>query len=182
MLLKKRHAKYPINQSPLYKLCNRKKLSTLLKTDWETLKTFIEEDNNYTRFEKDKRTYHNPKPRMKSIQKRIQILLDRIEKPDCMHSATKGRSYVSNAKAHLESKELYKIDIKKFFDSTKLQHIFGFFHNDMKCPKYISIILTLICTYHDHLPTGSPLSPTLSYFAHKNMFDDLDKNRSLLRG
>ena len=40
----------------------------------------------------------------------------------------------------------------------------------MKCAPDIARLLAKICCIHGALPTGSPISPTLSYFACEDMF------------
>ena len=41
----------------------------------------------------------------------------------------------------------------------------------MKCEKDIAATLTRLATYKGHLPTGSPLSPILAYFAHYDVWE-----------
>jgi retron-type reverse transcriptase len=44
----------------------------------------------------------------------------------------------------------------------------------MECAEDIAGILTGILTYKGHLPTGSPSSPILSYYAHVDMWEKVD--------
>lgn len=170
---KKKRGNYVINQSPLYKLQNQRRLAALLKIDLKKLYDLLDAPCNYRIFPQGKRTCHDPKPILKGIHKRLQILLNRIAPPDYLHSATKGRSYVTNAAAHLGNGKLHKLDIRHFFDATTFKHVFDFFKNTLLCSVDVATLLARISTYNDHLPTGSPISPILAYFAHKKMFDNM---------
>src|SRR4026208_1641003 len=98
---KKNHGNYALNQSPLYKLQNQRRLARLLRTDLKTLYSLLDEQLcNYRVFQKGTRICHEPKPRLKTLHKRLQILLNRIASPKYLHSATKNRSYITNAEEH----------------------------------------------------------------------------------
>ena len=101
---KKKRGNYALNQSPLYKLRNQQRLAALIRIDLKKLYLLLDAPCNYRVFPQGKRTCHDPKPILKAIHKRLQILLNRIAPPDYLHSATKGRSYVTNAAAHLGNK------------------------------------------------------------------------------
>ena len=52
----------------------------------------------------------------------------------------------------------------------------------MRCRGDVAMLLAKALTVDGHLPTGSPASPILSYYAHKGMFDgiaDLAARRGL---
>ena len=63
-----------------------------------------------------------------------------------------------------------KIDIKDFYPSVRRKLVRDFFINDMQCAPDIAYVLSLLCCVKDSLPTGSPLSPVLSYFACSRLF------------
>lgn len=181
--------KYQLNQSPLYKLSNKKKLTEILFILMKDLKQIqignvkiedkqLSNNINYKVVKiKDKkgkeRDTEVPNKFLKKIHKRIANLLSYIETPKYLHSAIKNHSYKTNAETHIGNHSLAKTDISKFFPSTTFQSIFFFFKNTMLCSLDISTILAKICTYNKHLPTGSPLSPILSFYANKKMFDEI---------
>lgn len=102
--------------------------------------------------------------------------LDSIQRPDFLHSATKKRSHITNARAHAESGgAVVAMDIRKFFESTMYQHVKSFFHKDLGCSHDIARFLANICTADGHLPTGSCISPLLSYFTHRHLFADIER-------
>lgn len=120
-----------------------------------------------------KRATEVPVAPLKLVHRRIAVMLARIAPPPYLYSATKKRSYVSNAEQHTNGKSLLRIDIKKFFPSTSSGYIYNFFRNMLCMEKHVASVLTKICTYNGNLPTGSPLSPILSFYAHKLMFDKI---------
>jgi hypothetical protein len=65
------------------------------------------------------------------------------------------------------------LDIKKFFPNTTSRRVFWFFHKVLQCEVDIAGLLTRLATYQGHLPTGSPLSPIVAYFAHFDMWEDI---------
>ena len=174
---KRNGGRYSFDQSPFYKLRSKARLASILKISLSELKAqFQTVDDDYFEFDLansngKKRHIEEPKPRLKRIHKRIENLLNRIFPPDYLFCPVKGRSYVSNANQHVDSKEISVLDIKKYFPSTSAGRVFQFFHEEMECDRDVAGTLMTLCTLNGHLPTGSPLSPLLSFLAHKRMWD-----------
>lgn len=182
---------YPINQSALYKVGSKARLAKILCTSVSNLIFLAESKKNYRLFElpeevcpftnkkKKARWVQEPKPELRRIHERIQTLLKRITPPNYAHAAIKGLSYSTNAAAHKNSDRVATFDIRRFYPSTLKSHVFNFFAYQLKCaPDVAALLATLICykdasSGRDGLPTGSPLSPILSLFANKPMFDEL---------
>jgi Reverse transcriptase (RNA-dependent DNA polymerase) len=173
MMLKNKRNSHDLNQSPFYCLKSKRKLVEILQISLCNLETVINHENLY--FERDIKGRHieEPKKNLKLIHKRIEDLLKRIRLPDYIHSPGKGSSYISNAKIHTNAKLIGTIDIRKYFLSTPKRHIYHFFYSIMKCSSDVAAILAKISTFKDHLPTGSPLSPILSYFSHMHMWQSI---------
>jgi hypothetical protein len=130
---------------------------------------------NYIQFENHQgRDIQWPKPTLRRIQKRAADLLGRIETPDFLHSAKKGRSYITNADQHGSSLPSVKIDIRKFFQSVRAPAVFHFFKDKMLCAPGVAGIISRMFTLDKHLPTGGNVSPILSYFAYMDMFAEID--------
>jgi hypothetical protein len=130
---------------------------------------------NYIQFENHQgRDIQWPKPTLRRIQKRAADLLGRIETPDFLHSAKKGRSYITNADRHGSSLPSVKIDIRKFFQSVRAPAVFHFFKDKMLCAPDVAGIIARMFTLDKHLPTGGNVSPILSYFAYMDMFAEID--------
>ncbi|WP_353930869.1 reverse transcriptase family protein [Okeanomitos corallinicola TIOX110] len=178
---KSKKTKYKLDQSPFYYLQTKKKLANLLNLKLTNLKQLTLSKDLYTEKEffdpqrNKPRLVEKPKPELKQVQKCIEELLKRIEIPNYIHGPAKGCSYVSNAKAHINSLEVRSLDIKKYFPSTASKRIYWFFHKRMKCSSDVAGILTKLSSYKEHLPTGSPLSPLLSYFAHIDMWEEINE-------
>lgn len=165
--------RYAINQSPLYMLKSKKKLGEVLYLSLSKLERLTKKQDNYIVFLKKSRVIEQPKPLLEVIHRRLFNLLIKIETPAYLHSGVKGRSYITNAKAHLSSNKMVTLDIKKFFPSTKGWHVFNFFNKVMKCSPDVAYLLTALCTYDNHIPTGSCLSQVIAFYAHYEMFEEI---------
>ena len=168
--------RYPLSQSPLYKLTSPLQLAERLKWDVDELEKLANRVDNYTYFhtgKAKKRAVQKPKPRMRALHKRIATWLSRIEAPDYLHSATKRRSYISNALTHRAHTNLIQVDIRSFFQNVTRHAVFLFFEKVMCCRTDVAMLLAKTLTADDHLPTGSPVSPILSFFAHMLLFDKI---------
>ena len=167
---------YPLNQSPLFRLQTKRKLAALFGLKEKELLSLASRNDNYRVFQIQKngpkpRTVEEPKPHLERIHRRLFVLLSRVAPPNYLHSGVKGRSYVTNASAHIGGGKLIKLDIKQFFPSTKAWHVFDFFHHVMDCSSDTAGVLASLCTCNGHVPTGSCLSQVLAYYAHYEMFE-----------
>lgn len=177
--------RYLLAQSPLYKVTSPKRPAEILGLGENDVEELANRLDNYKRFKVGKvkkRDVQEPKDRLRAIHKCISRWLSRIETPDYLHSAIKGRSYITNAKAHRADTNLIKVDVRSFFQSVTKHTVYLFFANTMRCRSDVAMLLAKALTVDGHLPTGSPVSPILSYFAHKRMFDciaELAQGRSL---
>ena len=125
----------------------------------------------------------NKKEGLYKIHQRLSFLLSSIQTKEYLFSGTKGRSCLDNAKFHLENSNKYvvKLDLKGFFPSVTFESIFNFFEKDLKCRTPIAKIFAQILTFKNHLPTGSPVSMVMAYYANKKMFDEIDEISSNYR-
>lgn len=177
--------RYKLDQSPFYCLCSRRKLAEILHTTPNQLKAILSNKKLYIGRNKDisKKSSDKPKFRyieepitsLKRIQKRVAFILSCIELPDFVYSPAKGKSCISNAKLHQSNSVLMSLDIKKFFPSTSSQKVCRFFSERMRCSPDVSAILVSLLTYKGRLPTGSPSSPIMSYYAHINMWESINQ-------
>jgi len=171
---------YELEKSPLYKLSSKRKLAELLQVE---LSTFGSVDltkltSQYRIFvDRDTRRFiTEPIGALLPVHKRLLRLFSRVLPRDYVHSATKKRSYKTNAEKHIGNQNVLKIDIKKFFPSVRFCFIHNFFTNTLKCSPDIATILAKLCTVQTrrhgvHLPTGSCISPILSFLANRSLFD-----------
>ena len=168
---------YEANQSPFYKLRSKKKLAKLLYTSLSALEKMSRNTDAYRVFTIDQgkktREIQSPKPGLEKTHRRLFHLLKCIKTPEYLHSGTKGRSYITNATVHKDASQVVTLDIKSFYPSTKGWHIFAYFRKTLLCSPDVSHLLTQLCTYNDHVPTGSCLSQQIAYLAHSKMFNDI---------
>lgn len=178
MPIRQRH---PLDQSSLYKLRSRSKLARLLGVTLAQLSALAMGDCLYTEFDIPKkyslgsRHVENPQRPLKLVQARLARLLARIEPPDFLFCPVKGRCYVSNAAAHRNNRMIQCLDIKAFFPSTPQRRVFWFYHQIMKCERDIAGLLAKLACFQGHLPTGSPLSPIIAYFAYYDLWESIDQ-------
>lgn len=169
---------YSLSDCALYNVLSKKRLEKILLVALPVLKS-LSSDSNYIQFyEKSdvnkKRLIEQPKEELDLVHTRIASLISRVKQPDYMHSGLKGRSYISNARAHLGGEPVLTTDIKAFFPSTLRNKVFGFFYKKLNCSPDVADLLSHICTVNGHLPTGSRISMPLAYWANSEMFDRLD--------
>lgn len=170
---------YPLDQCPLYKLASRKKLAGLFNVSLAELEMLAANKTNYRVFDihqgEKTRQVEVPKVVLERIHRRLFRLLERLDKPDYLHSGLKGRSYITNAKVHTGVVPLVKLDIKKFYPNVQGDRVARFFTGRLQCSPDVAGLLTNLCTFENHVPTGSPVSQLLSYFAAKPLFDELEQ-------
>jgi RNA-directed DNA polymerase len=110
---------------------------------------------------------------LQAIHLRVHRLLSKVAVPDYLHSAVKGRSYLSNAASHLVKDPVIKIDIKKFFASVPQQAVLRFLRTSCRCRSDVAKLLSKILVFNGKIATGSSASPILAYYAFKPMFDEI---------
>ena len=166
-MLKNKQLGYDINQSPFYYLRSKKNLARLLFISESQLRILTQTDNLY--LERDLksitgeiRRIEEPKMKLKFVQKRIQDILNRIKLPAYIYSPGQGKSYIKNARVHLNNRVVKILDITAYFPSTQAIRVYYFFHKVMNCSSDVAGTITKLLTFNNHLPTGSPSSPILS--------------------
>ncbi|WP_394261196.1 reverse transcriptase family protein [Moraxella boevrei] len=178
----KNKKQYPLHQSLLYKLKNKKRLAKILKIELDELKKYSSSNHSeYNVFLNEKgREIQVPINTLYLLHNRLANLLSRIETPSWLHSFKKKFSYLTNAKSHIGARQVLTFDLKSFYQSTNQNMIRLFFRNTMLCSEDISYILSKICCYNNHLPTGSQVSIYLCYLSNIKMFDEM-RNLALSR-
>jgi hypothetical protein len=167
---------HPLDQSVLYKITSIGRLVSILKIDRKLLNYLLSSSENYIRFTNDRnRDIEWPKPSLRRTQKRVADLLSRIKTPDFLHSAKRGKSYITNAACHNAAYPSVKVDIQKFFKAVRAPAVFHFFRDKMQCEPDVAFVLTKLLTVDRHLPTGGNTSPILSYFAYMDMFSEINE-------
>lgn len=178
--------RYPIDQSPLYKLSNHNRLAKILGTQPSTLKKLVARgDSNYKfgRVGSDgPREIEIPKAQLLRVHARLNSLLSRLEKPDYLMSGVRGRSHVDNARRHRGHRAAAKIDIKKFYPSTSREIVKKGLRKTFRCSDDIAETLAKLSTVKGYIPTGSPLSQNMAFMANLQTFNHINhyaKSRGL---
>jgi len=70
----------------------------------------------------------------------------------------KGRTISENARVHIGSRVLAKIDIRSFFPSITNLHVYRIWRDHLNCSPEIASLLTQLTTFERHLPQGAPTS------------------------
>ena len=170
---------HPIHHSPLHGLRSSERLARrdVLGLSLERLSALAGDASSYRAFIRvtsgKKRAVTEPLGDLLAVHDRLYDLLDRIEKPDYLHSGVRGRSHVTNASAHLGDKATVKLDIRQFYPSIDVPRVSRFFGRQMACSAPVTDLLTRLCTFRGHVPIGSRMSQHLAYFAARPMLEDL---------
>lgn len=170
-----KYARYELDQSPLYRLQSKKKLFKVLYVSSKKIRSLSQATKLYSEGSANGRSIEKPRADLKGIQKRIEDLLKRISMPEFIYAPAKGKSYISNACAHIGAQEVRCLDIAAYFQSTSSRRVFWFFNKLMECSPDVAGILTEVLTLDGRLPTGSPSSPIISYFSHQDMWKEIGR-------
>jgi len=179
-LRRNKSARYSLNASPLWRIAGPEKLAALLKMSISEIRA-VANRPSYRCFDEKpskpgKAPRHIQEPRDQTLHLHYQFtkLLDRIERPDFLHSATKKRSHITNAASHQGNNPIVSTDIEKFYENTTRAHVKNFLLHDMHWPIDLASLMADALTIDGHLPTGSAVSPILSYFAHHVKFKKIE--------
>lgn len=187
------------NKSPLHGLKSKKQLLEMLEISKDRLFKSNIQDNVKIYIAKDpkERLIEAPEYIVKKAQNKIKNCLMKCDIPSYVFSGVKNKSYIDNASMHIDCKYLYKTDISAFFPNIPRNRVYKFFVNELCTSPDVAKALTDICTVdisdkissdvevaafvkkkkirmHNHLCTGSPASPLLSYLVNRDMFDELN--------
>jgi retron-type reverse transcriptase len=150
-----------------------KHLAKLLRTPVGEIERLCDQAHRlYTRREVKKkagavRVLHDPSPRLKRVQKRLNWLLQRVELPASMHGCRRGRSIIDNALPHAGKPMVLKMDVEDFFPRIRFQQVYRMFEA-YGCSPDVAGVLTRLTTYNHQLPQGAPTSPSIAnmVYAH----------------
>ncbi|MGM9482785.1 reverse transcriptase family protein [Roseateles sp. NT4] len=174
---RERSAKYSISASPLYALKSIHRLAALLRMTVEEVRN-VGENPTYRHFVDESvagkvRKIQEPTGLTLTLHYRFLRLLDRIQRPEFLHSATKDRSHLSNSSQHIGVRAMAATDIASFYENTTTQHLKNFFLG-LGWARDISTLMSTALTVEGHLATGSACSPLMSYFVHLKLFERIE--------
>lgn len=164
---------YPLHQSLFFKVKSKKKILEILGLS-KSQAVKLSLDSAFKSFTNEAgRAIQEPIPQLKAVHKRIGTLLSRIELPNYLHSGRKKHSTITNAESHRFAIQLLKLDIHKFFPSTTAAKVHQMFVEKFEMSPDAAYLMTNIVTCEGKVPTGSPISMAIAFWANKNMFDAL---------
>jgi hypothetical protein len=170
------HKRVDLRGSALFKITSPARLARILCISKEKLDYLVSHaDENYCvrNDRKSGRLIEEPKDLLKQVQARVARLLGQVVTPEYLHSGVKKRSYVTNATGHSIDGGAIKLDVQKFFPSVRAAAVCHFFADVMEYPMDIASRMTKLLTIGGHLPTGGNASCILSFWAYKDMFDEI---------
>lgn len=171
--IRSKNKSYSLKDSALYNITTKKRLADLLGRSTAKLKELSKGDNyRIFHIEKEgkKREIQAPTYELDIVQTRIASLLVRVAIPDYLHSGIKGRSNITNAEIHIGDHPVLTMDIRKFYPSVTKKSIYHFFRETMNVSPDVAGQLCELCSYDDHIPTGSRISMPLSFWANHKMY------------
>jgi len=125
-------------------------------------------------YDQDGRWIEAPKPEIKKIQRRFAVLLSQIETPSYLHSGVRKKSYVTNADPHDVQHPTVKIDVKKFYQSSRSAQLYEFLTGRLQWAGDVAGMMVKLLTLRGHLPTGGNASPLLSFWIYRDLFDEVN--------
>lgn len=119
------------------------------------------------------RTICAPSGDLKSLQKRISIMLWAYQKsiwdsqninPNISHAFEKDKSIITNAKIHRNKRYVLTLDLESFFDSFHFGRVQGYFekNKNYNLPHEVAVIIAQLTCYQGCLPQGAPTSPIIA--------------------
>ena len=105
---------------------------------------------------------------MKVIQKEYSIYSIKLKSLIGSYHLPKEKSYLDNAHYHIGAQYVCTTDIRSFYNNCSRDRVYQFLQKLLTSPdvaKLLSDITTL-----NYIPTGSPSSQILAYFAYEEMF------------
>lgn len=168
----------------MYRTTSKSKLEAILLLPLAVIKSSIGSYNRFpvqpkhdpfsSRPPRRPRDVQKPKGNLLKIHNRMLRLLKHVQVPSYMQAALSGTSYRKNAELHVHGDYVATLDIKSFFESTCRSRIYSFFESRLECPGDIADTYSRLVACDDSLPTGSPLSPLMSFYANDRLFEDIN--------
>lgn len=170
---KRQRDRYALNQSPLFRIRGKGQFASVVGIEWDAVPGLVAASAYRVWSNAKGREIQQPLGKLEAVHRRVGDLLARIELPEYLYSQ-RGRSYADNARQHVGDVPLVKTDIHRFYPSTTWTMVQRMFAEDFECADDVAVRLADICCYQQkHLPTGSPVSGRIAFFAARQMFDNI---------
>lgn len=114
-----------------------------------------------------------PSNDLKSIQRKLSKALRKYQEelwknnsisPNIAHAFVKKKSFLTNAKIHVNKRYVLNIDLNNFFDQFHFGRVRGFFHKNknFQLPLDVATVIAQLTCYNGSLPQGAPSSPIIT--------------------
>lgn len=171
------HKSYKLTESFFYKQRSINKVCKILDISKEQFASLALDADSFYRIKEPqpghKRRTETPQGVLRRVHDRLQTLLYRIKVPVYASALRRDVNYADNAKTHGGDVHVLKTDIAKFYPSVKYHHVQYFLSHTLKMEADLAAQLGRIMTVSGFVPTGSPLSQTVSFWAMYPMFQRL---------
>ncbi|MGY4385281.1 RNA-directed DNA polymerase [Pedobacter sp. UYP24] len=118
------------------------------------------------------RNTQEPIQELKWLQRKINVVLQKIPLPHEMYGSIIGKDNIMNAIAHVHSSNFLTIDLKNYFSNITNTQVhqtllsLGFLTSEAR-------IITRLTTFEGRLPQGAPTSPTLANLVFSSTVKEL---------
>ncbi|WP_428065639.1 reverse transcriptase family protein [Candidatus Proelusimicrobium volucris] len=178
----------PISHSPFFRLESKRKLANLLglsvkeiQSITKVLKTNPSEYYHvFTMKQQGKsRQVEEPIGILKGIHSRIKDLFARTEVPTWLISGQKGKNITDNARPHIPANFVTCVDIEKFYKHVARERVYQMFLYTFQTSPDVAFFLTELVMFQDvqtghcFIPTGSPCSQVVAFWAYYHTFNDI---------
>lgn len=147
-------------------------LASLLEVPYSRIRYLLyvkHEANRYNSFEIPKktggvRTIDKPTKGISILQQKLRPVLDQIYQPKpSAHAFIKGRSVLTNARPHTNSRYVLNVDLEDFYGSINFGRVRGLFiSKPYEIEENTASVLAQLLTFSNRLPQGACTSPVIS--------------------
>lgn len=160
-------------------------MSDILEISDKSLRYFLystKKDNFYREFKLKKknggeRIILAPSVELKQIQKKMAYIFNLIYKPKiCTYGFVKNKNIVGNAKCHSNTRLIFNLDLKDFFNQIHFGRVRGMFLNKpYEIGEEASTTFAQLACHKSILPQGAPSSPIITNMICKPLDNQLIK-------
>ncbi len=120
------------------------------------------------------RIMYIPDEKIKTVQKHInKILQIRLPKPVYLHTGYKKCKILNVVKEHKMSSLIIVLDIKNFYGSVPTERVFNFLTQICQLNIDVAKSIFKFITYRNTIPIGISTSSLVSFWACKDVFDEI---------
>ncbi|MBO9505160.1 RNA-directed DNA polymerase [Qipengyuania flava] len=147
-----------------------------MKTTKGRLEWLIENKERFTKREdrqigRKTRNLCYPVGKLRGVHELLKFHFNKIRQPPYLFSPRKGRSQRDNAEHHADKVQFLSLDIKQFYPSTTIEHVFRWAYHEAGLKADVAGMLAHLICIDGKLPFGSPVSPIAATHIHRSMFD-----------